>query len=80
MVTKADVYIAIDRSRRLGQEPEKGHNRWHPDIKPVAEVDPGQVVGMETRDAFDLQFNETTTPEEVGKSNLNLVHRRPVLL
>ena len=74
MTTKADTYIAIDRNKQLGEEPEKGHNRWHPDLKPVAEVDPDQVVGMETRDAFDLQFNPSTTPAEVGACDLNLVH------
>ena len=47
MTVKADEYIRIDRTRQLGDEPETGHNRWHPDIKPAAEVDPGQIVGME---------------------------------
>ncbi len=74
MSVKADEYVAIDRTRRLGDEPEKGHNRWHPDIKPVAEVDPGQIVGLETRDAMDGQFSHATTPAEVAGCNLNLVH------
>ena len=74
MSVKADEYVAIDRTRRLGDEPEKGHNRWHPDIKPVAEVDPGQIVGLETRDAMDGQFSHATTAAEVAGCNLNLVH------
>ena len=74
MAVKADEYVAIERTRQLGDEAEKGHNRWHPDIKPVAEVDPGQIVGMETRDAMDGQFTHATTAEEVGRCNLNLVH------
>ena len=74
MSAKADEYVAIDRTRRLGDEPEKGHNRWHPDIKPVAEVDPGQIVGLETRDAMDGQFSHATTAAEVAGCNLNLVH------
>ena len=74
MAVKADEYIRIDRSLQLGDEPETGHNRWHPDIKPVAELDPGQVVGMETRDAFDGQLNPHTSPPEVAAANLNLVH------
>jgi len=24
--------ISIDRTKRLAEEPNKGHNRWHPDI------------------------------------------------
>lgn len=30
--------IEIDRSKRLKEEPHKGHNRWHPDIPPVLEA------------------------------------------
>ena len=34
--------ITIDRSKRLKEEPQFGHNRWHPDIPPIVEVDPGE--------------------------------------
>lgn len=51
--------IEIDRSKRLKQEPEKGHNRWHPDVMPVLEVDPGEDVLLETRDASDVQMNSS---------------------
>jgi len=74
MATKADVYLAIDRSKRLADEPATGHNRWHPDIPPVAEVEPGQVVGIETRDAFDGQFMPETRKADVARCDLNLVH------
>ena len=74
MPTKADEYIKIDRSKKLGDEQDVGHNRWHPDIKPVAEVDPGQIIGIETRDAFDGQFSHDTEKEEVAGCNLHLVH------
>ena len=26
--------IEIDRSKRLKEEPQKGHNRWHPGVSP----------------------------------------------
>jgi len=74
MQTKADEYIKIDRSKQLGDEQDVGHNRWHPDIKPVAEVEPGQIIGIETRDAFDGQFDNDTPKEVVGCCNLNLIH------
>jgi len=47
--------ITIDRSKALIEEPAKGHNRWHPDIPPVVEADPGEEVALETRDASDNQ-------------------------
>ena len=74
MTLKADEYISIDRARQLGAEPETGHNRWHPDIKPAAEVDPGQIIGMETRDAFDGQFDMDSDAPQVAACDLGLVH------
>ncbi|GIT01459.1 MAG: hypothetical protein CM1200mP27_00840 [Chloroflexota bacterium] len=49
--------IEIDRSKRLKDDPGRGHNRWHPDIPPIIEVDPGEEVLLETRDASDGQMN-----------------------
>ena len=48
--------IEIDRSKRLKDEPHTGHNRWHPDIPPVIEVEPGEEVILEARDASDGQI------------------------
>ena len=48
--------IEIDRAKRLRDEPAKGHNRWHPDVTPVLEVDPREEVVIETRDATDSQI------------------------
>jgi formamidase len=47
--------IEIDRTKPLIEEPEKGHNRWHPDIPPVVAAGPGEEVVLETRDASDNQ-------------------------
>jgi formamidase len=66
--------IRIDPSRQLGAEPGTGHNRWHPDIKPVVRCKPGDEVVMETRDAFDGQITRSTTPESVAKVDLGVVH------
>ena len=68
------AYIAIDRAKTLQEEPSLGHNRWHPDIEPVAEVEPGQVVGLETRDAFDGFISPTTTAADLQNANLGVVH------
>ena len=66
--------ISIDPSKPLSQEPGTGHNRWHEAIEPVVEVDPGDTVVFETRDAFDGQLNSQSTPEDVAQLNLNVVH------
>ena len=53
--------IEIDRSKMLKDDPGKGHNRWHPDITPILEVDTGEEVSLETRDASDGQMNASVT-------------------
>src|SRR5713101_2910437 len=68
------VYIAIDRAKTLREEPTKGHNRWHPDIPPVATIEPGQVIGLETRDALDGQVTPSSTAADLRRINLNVVH------
>jgi formamidase len=45
--------IDIDRSRPLHLGAERGHNRWHPALKPVATVEPGNDVTFEIRDSRD---------------------------
>src|SRR5258708_24044823 len=48
--------IRIDRGKPLAEEPHLGHNRYHPDIAPVAEVGEGEEIALETRDALDGQI------------------------
>jgi formamidase len=66
--------IAIDPSKPLGKEPNTGHNRWHEAIEPVVEVDPGDRVIYETRDAVDGQLDPAATSADVANVNLNVVH------
>jgi formamidase len=66
--------VTIDPSKPLGEEPGTGHNRWHEAIEPVVEVDPGDTMVYETRDAFDGQLNRESTAEDVGNLDLSGVH------
>jgi formamidase len=66
--------IEIDPLQPLGKEPHTGHNRWHEAIDPVVEVDPGDRVVYETRDAVDGQLSPSATTADVGNINLNVVH------
>ena len=45
----------------LAEEPHLGHNRYHPDIAPVAEIGEGEEIALETRDALDGQIKPGTT-------------------
>ena len=66
--------VSIDPSKPLSQEPGTGHNRWHEAIEPVLEVEQGDLVVFETREAFDGQLNGQSTEADVGQLNLNVVH------
>ena len=48
--------VRIDRTKPLAAEPHLGHNRYHPEIAPVAEVAEGEEIALETRDALDGQI------------------------
>ncbi len=66
--------IEIDRSRRLKDEPAKGHNRWHPDVAPVLEIDPGEEVVLETRDASDCQIQPGMTVNDLSNLASKVAH------
>ena len=66
--------ITIDRSKRLKDEPQKGHNRWHPDIPPLIEVDPGEEVVLETRDASDSQITPGMTVADLTNLDAKVAH------
>lgn len=65
--------IKISRTERPKDTPHTGHNRWHPDVTPVLEVDPGEEVVLDTRDAADGQIKPGMTVaigvERVAPSN-----------
>ena len=64
--------VALDFSRSLATDPRWGHNRWHPDIEPVAEVDPGAIIEVDMRDGLDVQI----FPESPIEDLVNLDVRR----
>ncbi|MCH7621848.1 MAG: acetamidase/formamidase family protein [Chloroflexi bacterium] len=66
--------VEIDRNMRLKEEPTKGHNRWHPDIPPILEVDPGEEVVLETRDASDGQIKPNMTVDDLHSLDTKVAH------
>ena len=66
--------IELDYSKRCADEPEKGHNRWHPDIPPAVEVDQGEEVVLQTRHAFDGEITPSSTATDLLSANMNVVH------
>ena len=66
--------VEIDRSKRLKEESAKGHNRWHPDIPPILEIDPGEEVVLETRDASDGQIKPNMTVVDLHGLDTKVAH------
>jgi formamidase len=66
--------IRLDLSKPLSAQPDRGHNRWHPDIPPVLRVEPGDEVVLDTLDAGDAQLDPDRGAEQMGGLSLNRVH------
>lgn len=50
------------------------HNRWHPDLEPVAEVAPGEEIRLETEDGLAGQITRESTHADAGRMELGLAH------
>lgn len=74
--------IKVDRSKHLAEEPTTGHNRWHPSLQPVLEVEEGEQVALETRDAADGYMAPGTTVADLAKFPAGAIHplTGPVLI
>jgi acetamidase/formamidase len=46
---------------------ERVHTRWQPDLKPILEIAPGEVVRMDCREGFDGQLDPPATPEDLDR-------------
>jgi formamidase len=51
-----------------------GHNRWHPDLEPLASVQPGEEITLETRDGLDGQLAPSSSDADAAALDLGLGH------
>jgi formamidase len=72
--TVAGHRVEIDATRPLIDDPTNGHNRWHPAIPPVLEVEPGECVLFQLRDGLDVQIRPDSTTADVTAMDLNRGH------
>jgi formamidase len=56
------------------RKPALMHNRWHPDIPPVAEVRPGEEIRLVTEDGLAGQLTRESSHADAGRLNLGLAH------
>ena len=50
------------------------HNRWHPDIVPIAEVAPGEEIRLETEDGLAGQLTRESSHADAGRLDLGTAH------
>jgi formamidase len=50
------------------------HNRWHPDLEPIAEVAPGEEIRLEAEDGLDGQLTRDSSHADAGTLDLGLGH------
>ncbi len=64
----------INLKKPMSEQALVGHNRWHPDIPPVASVNPGAVFRIECKDWTDGQIKNNDSPDDVRDIDLSIVH------
>jgi formamidase len=50
------------------------HNRWHPDLEPVAEISPGEEIRLETEDGLAGQLTRESSHGDAAGLDLGLGH------
>jgi formamidase len=69
----ATYELRVDLSVPVREQPDRCHNRWHPDIPPGLSCRPGDDVVLTTRDAVDGQFTMASTHEDVPRADRSVV-------
>ncbi len=69
-----EVIFSVDPSRSMREQAVPGHNRWHPDIPPVASIKPGSEVRIECREWTDGQIGNNDSANDVRDVDLSVAH------
>ena len=66
--------LSVDRTVPLADRPNEGHNRWHPDIKPMLCIESGDEATIHTRDSFDCQICRSWAGPDLANASLARAH------
>ena len=67
------LVVPIDVKKKPWEQKLPLHNRWHPDIPPVAEVAAGEVFRVEMVDFSGGGITKEYTAEDIKHSNPSIV-------
>ncbi|MDQ3900151.1 MAG: acetamidase/formamidase family protein, partial [Actinomycetota bacterium] len=60
-----EVLFSVDQSKSFYDQAVPPHNRWHPDIPPVATVRPGTEFRLECREWFDGTVHDDDSADDI---------------
>jgi len=60
--------------RSLLDDPESGHNRWHPDLPPALTVEAGDEVVVDCRDGLDGQITAASLDADITRIDFRRGH------
>jgi formamidase len=69
-----ETLFKVDLSKKMDEQELVGHNRWHPDIPPVAAVNPGTTFRIECLDWTDGQIGDNDSANDIRDVQLSRVH------
>ena len=57
--------VRLDPALSLREQPALGHNRWHPELEPVATMSAGGELQLDLRDSMDGEVTRQSTDEDM---------------
>ncbi|NKX50204.1 acetamidase/formamidase family protein [Arthrobacter deserti] len=70
-----EVIFPLDSNKKFEDQELVGHNRWHPDIPPVATVRPGDSFRVHCREWFDGAIVIDDSAEDILNAPVLTVHK-----
>ncbi|GLU13459.1 hypothetical protein SLE2022_300950 [Rubroshorea leprosula] len=70
----AKLVVPIDLTKKPWEQKHPVHNRWHPDIPPVAEVEVGELFRVEMVDCVGGAITQDCYAEDIKHANLSVGH------
>jgi formamidase len=69
-----ETLISIDLDQPMENQHLPGHNRWHPEIRPVASVTPGERFRVECVEMMDGQIANNDDASDIRDLDLSRAH------
>ena len=70
-----ETVFRLDNTKPFREQEKAGHNRWHPDIPPVASVRPGETFRVDTREWFDGHIRNDESADDVLTAPFHTGHQ-----